>query len=436
MTGKGYAEQLRAKAKDRSAVIGIVGLGYVGLPLAMEMAEAGYKVLGFDVSKRVVDRLNAGDSHVQDVPAERLQKFVKAGKVSATTDLSRMSEPDCIAICVPTPLSKTRDPDVSYIVAATESVAKSLRAGQAIVLESTTYPGTTRELMLPALEKGGLKVGQDFFLAFSPERVDPGNPKYGTRNTPKVVGGITETCGDVVAAIYQPAIDKLVPVSSPEAAELVKLLENTFRSVNIGLVNEMAIVCDKLGVDVWEVIDAAATKPFGFMKFTPGPGVGGHCIPLDPHYLAWKMRTLNYRTRFIELAGEINAEMPEYWVQKVVDQLNEQSKAVRGSTVLVLGVAYKKDIDDVRESPALDIIRLLEHMGAKVQFHDPFIGEIHEDGVALKSVPLSSSTLKGADCVVLVTDHSALDYPMIARESRSLVDTRHIVADRARAGKN
>ena len=432
---KNWAETLRAKADDRSAVIGIVGLGYVGLPLAMEMAEAGYTVLGFDVSQRVVDMINRGESHVQDVPDARLGTFAKSGKVSATTDLARMSEPDCIAICVPTPLSKTRDPDVSYIVAATDSVARALRAGQAIVLESTTYPGTTRELMLPALVKNGLKVGEDFFLAFSPERVDPGNPKYGTRNTPKVVGGITEACRDVCCALYAPAIDTLVPVSSPEAAELVKLLENTFRSVNIGLVNEMAIVCDKLGVDVWEVIDAAATKPFGFMKFTPRPGVGGHCIPLDPHYLAWKMRTLNYRTRFIELAGEINAEMPEYWVQKVVDQLNDQSKSVRGSTVLVLGVAYKKDIDDVRESPALDIIRLLEQMGAKVQYHDPFIAEMHEDGVKLKSLPLTAEAVRQADCVVLVTDHTELDYALIARESRALVDTRHIVADRARAGK-
>ena len=432
---KNWAETLRAKADDRSAVIGIVGLGYVGLPLAMEMAEAGYTVLGFDVSQRVVDMINRGESHVQDVPDARLGTFAKSGKVSATTDLARMSEPDCIAICVPTPLSKTRDPDVSYIVAATDSVARALRAGQAIVLESTTYPGTTRELMLPALVKNGLKVGEDFFLAFSPERVDPGNPKYGTRNTPKVIGGITPACAEVVTAIYRPAIDTLVPVSSPEAAELVKLLENTFRSVNIGLVNEMAIVCDKLGVDVWEVIDAAATKPFGFMKFTPGPGVGGHCIPLDPHYLAWKMRTLNYRTRFIELAGEINAEMPEYWVQKVVDQLNDQSKSVRGSTVLVLGVAYKKDIDDVRESPALDIIRLLEQMGAKVQYHDPFIAEMHEDGVKLKSLPLTAEAVRQADCVVLVTDHTELDYALIARESRALVDTRHIVADRARAGK-
>ena len=429
--GVSFEEQLREKAKSRTAVIGIVGLGYVGLPLAVEMAEAGYTVMGFDVSKRVVDTINSGKSHVQDIPSERLKKLVDNRKLSATSDLARMSEPDCIVIAVPTPLSKTRDPDVSYIVAATDSVARTLRPGQAIVLESTTYPGTTRELMLPALEKSGLVVGKDFFLAFSPERVDPGNPKYHTRNTPKVLGGITPACTSVVAALYAPSIDTLVEVSSPEAAELVKLLENTFRSVNIGLVNEMAIVCDKLGVDVWEVINAAATKPFGFMKFTPGPGVGGHCIPLDPHYLAWKMRTLNYRTRFIELAGEINAEMPEYWVQKVVDTLNDASKSVRGSTVLILGVAYKKDIDDIRESPALDIIRLLDRMGAKVQYHDPFIPRFKEDGLELVSTPLTAENLRAADCLLLVTDHSQMDYALIAREAKALVDTRHIVKDRA-----
>jgi UDP-N-acetyl-D-glucosamine dehydrogenase len=305
-------------------------------------------------------------------------------------------------------------------------VARTLRRGQVIVLESTTYPGTTRELMLPALEKGGLKVGQDFFLAFSPERVDPGNPRYNTRNTPKVIGGITPACTRVAEAIYAPAIERMVPVSSPEAAELVKLLENTFRSVNIGLVNEMAIVCDKLGVDVWEVIEAASTKPFGFMKFTPGPGVGGHCIPLDPHYLAWKMRTLNYRTRFIELAGEINAEMPEYWVTKVVDALNEAGKAARGSKVLVLGVAYKKDIDDIRESPALDIIRLLQRRGAHVSYHDPHIPEFTEDGLVMRSVPLTPQTLSAADCVVIVTDHSAIDYAQVAKAA-AVVDTRHIL---------
>ncbi len=428
-----YADVLKAKAKDRSAVIGIVGLGYVGLPLAVEMAEAGYPVVGFDISARVVEQVNQGVSHVQDVPSDRLAKLVKKGRISATGDLSRLREPDCIAVCVPTPLSKTRDPDVSFIMSATNSVAASLRAGQAIVLESTTYPGTTRELMLPALEKGGLKVGRDFFLAFSPERVDPGNPTYNTRNTPKIVGGITPACADVVCRLYAPAIERLVLVGSPEAAELVKLLENTFRSVNIGLVNEMAIVCEKLGVDVWEVIDAAATKPFGFMKFTPGPGVGGHCIPLDPHYLAWKMRTLNYKTRFIELAGEINAEMPEYWVSRAMAALNDAGKAVRGSTVLILGVAYKRDVDDVRESPALDILRLLKQMGANLQYHDPFIPALDEDGIELRSVPLTAETLRHADCVVLVTDHSAFDYALIAKESRALVDTRHAVADRNRA---
>ena len=423
-----YEAQLLEKARSRTAVMGLVGLGYVGLPLAVELAEAGYRVIGFDLSKRVVDGINAGRSHIQDIPTERLAKLVKAGKISATTDLGRLGEPDGIAICVPTPLSKTRDPDISFVSAATDSVAKTIRPGQAVILQSTTYPGTTRELMLPALEKGGLKVGTDFFLAFSPERVDPGNPKYNTHNTPKVVGGVTPACTRVTMALYRPAIETLVEVSSPEAAELVKLLENTFRSVNIGLVNEMAIVCDKLGVDVWEVIDAANTKPFGFMKFTPGPGVGGHCIPLDPHYLAWKMRTLNYRTRFIELAGEINAEMPEYWVEKVVTALNEHERSVRGSTILVLGVAYKRDIDDLRESPALDVIKLLERMGAKVRYHDPFIAELHEEEIQLASTPLTAETVRAADCVVIVTDHSKLDYAMVAREARALVDTRHVVA--------
>ena len=418
-------DALLAKAKDRSALFGIVGLGYVGLPLAMELVRAGYRVLGFDISQRVVDNLNAGRSHVQDVPSSAIAAAVKDKKLSATTDLSRLAEPDAISIAVPTPLSKTKDPDVSYVIAATDSIKKTLRRGQLVILESTTYPGTTRELMLPALESTGLKVGEDFFLAFSPERVDPGNPKYGTRNTPKVVGGITPNCLEVTMALYQPSIERLVPVSSTEAAELVKILENTFRSVNIGLVNEMAIVCDKLGVDVWEVIDAAATKPFGFMKFTPGPGVGGHCIPLDPHYLAWKMRTLNYRTRFIELAGEINAEMPEYWVARVADRLNDQGKAVRRSKVLVVGVAYKKDIDDIRESPALDVIRLLEQRGAVVSFHDPHVARLHEDGVELTSVPLSAEALRAADCVVIVTDHSSMDYGLIAREAKLVVDTRH-----------
>ncbi len=415
------ADLLLAKVQDRSALIGIVGLGYVGLPLAMEFARAGFRVLGFDVSAAVVEALNACRSHVQDVPSAAIAAAAGAGRFAATTDLARLKEPDVVSICVPTPLSKTKDPDV-----------RTLRRGQLVVLESTTYPGTTRELMLPALQGTGLTVGVDFFLAFSPERVDPGNPQWNTRNTPKVVGGITDTCRRVAMAVYEPAIERLVPVSSPEAAELVKILENTFRSVNIGLANEMAIVCDKLGVNVWEVIEAAATKPFGFMKFTPGPGVGGHCIPLDPHYLAWKMRTLNYRTRFIELAGEINAAMPEYWVARVVDRLNEQGKAARGSVVLVIGVAYKKDIGDIRESPALDVIRLLAQHGAAVRYHDPHVPQLRDDGIDLQSVPLSADTLATADCTIIVTDHSSVDYGLVARHARAVVDTRNALAQTRR----
>ena len=419
------AQDLIGRAERREALFGIVGLGYVGLPLAIELANAGFRVLGFDVQQKVVDGLNAGHSHVKDVTDAQLEAVVKTGRFSATSDMRRLAEPDAVSICVPTPLAKFKDPDVSYIVAATESVKQTLRRGQAIILESTTYPGTTREILLPALESTGLTVGQDFFLAFSPERVDPGNAHYGTRNTPKVVGGITEDCVQVAMALYRPAIDTLVPVSTTEAAELVKLLENTFRSVNIGLVNEMAIVCDKLGVDVWEVIEAAATKPFGFMKFLPGPGLGGHCIPIDPHYLAWKMRGLNYKTRFIDLAGELNTEMPLFWVRKVAEALNGQGKAVRGAAVLVLGVAYKRDIDDIRESPALDIIRLLEGQGARVSYSDPYVPILAEDGHEFRSVALDSKTVAAADCVMIVTDHTAVDYHMIKRHARLVVDTRN-----------
>jgi len=419
------AQELIDKAGRRQIQFGIVGLGYVGLPLAVELAQAGYRVLGFDVNLDVVEGLNGGHSHVKDVSDTQLHAAMQCGRFSATTDMARLSEPDAISICVPTPLSKFKDPDVSYIVAATEAVKKKLRRGQAIILESTTYPGTTREIMLPALEDTGLRVGHDFFLAFSPERVDPGNPKYGTRNTPKVVGGITPDCRRVAVALYQPAIDTLVPVSTTEAAELVKLLENTFRSVNIGLVNEMAIVCDKLGVDVWEVIEAAATKPFGFMKFLPGPGLGGHCIPIDPHYLAWKMRGLNYKTRFIDLAGELNTEMPEFWVRKLAEALNSQGKAVRGAAVLVLGVAYKRDIDDIRESPALDIIRLLRGQGARVTYSDPHVPRFREDGHEFTSVDLTPEAVAAADCVMVVTDHTSVDYRMIKDRAKLVVDTRN-----------
>jgi UDP-N-acetyl-D-glucosamine dehydrogenase len=418
---------LITKAADRSAVFGVVGLGYVGLPLAVEIADAGYRVIGFDVKRGVADTVNAGRSHIQDVRSERLAPLVKAGRVSATTDPAALAKADVISICVPTPLSKTRDPDVSYVLAAADAVGGIARAGHVVILESTTYPGTTRELLLPRLERRGLTVGEDVFLAFSPERVDPGNPTWQTRNTPKVVGGVTPACNRVALALYGPVFERLVPVSSPEAAELVKLLENTFRSVNIGLVNEMAIVCDKLGVNVWEVIEAAATKPFGFMKFTPGPGLGGHCIPIDPHYLAWKMRSLNYKTRFIEVAGEVNSEMPLFWVRKVGERLNDQSRAVRGSKILVVGAAYKKDIDDLRESPALDIIRLLHQQGAEVSYHDPYIPALDEDGEHLESVPLTKERVAGSDCVVIVTDHSNLDYELIRAHARAIVDTRNVL---------
>jgi UDP-N-acetyl-D-glucosamine dehydrogenase len=425
------AQDLISKAERRQILFGIVGLGYVGLPLAVELARAGYRVLGFDVNPDVVEGLNEGRSHVKDITEAQLQKAMECGRFSATTDMLRLSEPDAISICVPTPLSKFKDPDVSYIVAASEAVKKRLRRGQAIVLESTTYPGTTREILLPALESTGLTVGQDFFLAFSPERVDPGNPHYGTRNTPKVVGGITQDCQRVAVALYQPAIDTLVPVSTTEAAELVKLLENTFRSVNIGLVNEMAIVCDKLGVNVWEVIEAAATKPFGFMKFLPGPGLGGHCIPIDPHYLAWKMRGLNYKTRFIDLAGELNTEMPMFWVRKLSEALNSQGKAVQGASVLVLGVAYKRDIEDIRESPALDIIRLLEGQGAKVTYSDPHVPLFREDGQEYRSIDLTPERVSAADCVMVVTDHTSVDYRMVKRNAKLVVDTRNAIPKEA-----
>ncbi|HMA22092.1 MAG TPA: nucleotide sugar dehydrogenase [Gemmatimonadaceae bacterium] len=421
-------QQLLRKLEERTACIGVVGLGYVGLPLALEFAKAGFHVIGYDVSDRVVKGLMSGTSHIQDVPSEELAAVVKAGKFEATSDESRLREMDAISIAVPTPLAKTRDPDMTYIIAAADAIARNAHPGLLIVLESTTYPGTTRELMQPKLEQAGLTVGEDVFLAFSPERVDPGNPVWNTKNTPKVVGGITPACTEVATALYASCLSRIVPVSSTETAELVKLLENTFRSVNIGLVNEMQIVCDKLGVNVWEVIDAAATKPFGFMKFTPGPGIGGHCIPLDPHYLAWKMRTLNYKTRFIDLASEINSEMPTLVVERVAQALNTVRKPLNGSHILVLGVAYKKDIDDMRESPALDVIRLLEEQRAEVVYHDPHVASFREDGHEHHSVELTDDELKRADAVVIVTDHSSIDYQRIVDLAPIVVDTRNATA--------
>ncbi len=408
--------------------LGVVGLGYVGLPLAVEAGKCGIQVLGFDVNPEVISSLRQGMSHVQDVPNSELADARREGGLEATLDVDRLAECDVVCICVPTPLSKTRDPDISYILAATASVARTLRKGQLVILESTTYPGTTREVLLPALSATGLEVGRDFFLCFSPERVDPGNPVWKTKNTPKVIGGITSVCREVGVAFYGRIFDSLVPVSSVETAEMTKILENTFRSVNIGLVNETALIADRLGVDVWEVIEAASTKPFGFMKFTPGPGLGGHCIPVDPHYLSWKMRTLNYRTRFIELASEINAEMPLFVVGKVRAALNGEGRAVNGSRVLVLGVAYKKDVDDVRESPALDILRLLEADGARVAYHDPYVPRVEEDGSAWESVNLDDRALEEADAVVIVTDHSSFDYQRILTRARVLVDARNATA--------
>jgi UDP-N-acetyl-D-glucosamine dehydrogenase len=421
-------DQLLAKIGDGSAVVGVVGLGYVGLPLAIEFAKAGFRVIGYDVSPRVIATLSAGRSHIQDIPHADVAALVASGKFQATAEASRLAEVDAVSIAVPTPLVKTRDPDMSFVDKATDTIAAQCRPGTLVVLESTTYPGTTRELVAPKFEARGWTVGDDIFLAFSPERVDPGNERYSTKNTPKVVGGITPNCLAVATALYRTCIDTVVPVSSPEVAELVKLLENTFRSVNIALVNETAIVCDRLGVNVWEVIDAAATKPFGFMKFTPGPGIGGHCIPLDPHYLAWKMRTLNYKTRFIDLASEINSQMPDYVVEKVAHALNDAQKAVNGSRVLVVGVAYKKNIDDIRESPALDVIRLLEGRGATVAYHDPFIPKFREDGHDRTSVPINAAELKRADAVVIVTDHTSIDYQLIVDQAAVVVDTRNATA--------
>jgi len=412
-------------AETQATTFGVIGLGYVGLPLGVEAGKGGIRVLGFDVKEAVVASVNEGRSHVMDVQGDDVTALRNAGLLEATSDMDRLAECDVVSICVPTPLSKTRDPDVSFILAASEAVAKGLRAGQLIILESTTYPGTTREVLLPALEATGLRVGEDFHLCFSPERVDPGNETWNTKNTPKVVGGITDACTAAGTAFYERFLDTLVPVSSAEAAELTKILENTFRAVNIGLANETAIISDRLGVDIWEVIDAAATKPFGFMKFTPGPGLGGHCIPVDPHYLSWKMRTLNYKTRFIELASEINSEMPVFVVDKIRDALNQNRKAVNGSRVLVLGVAYKRDIEDVRESPALDVIRLLAADGATVSYHDAFVPELDEDGTHLESVELTDEALAEADAVVILTDHSGVDYDRVVEASRVLIDARH-----------
>jgi len=425
---------LQEKIRDRSAKIVILGLGYVGLPLATIFAEAGFDVIGVEPDSRKVEILRSGESYIQDVPNNKLSQLIQSGKLRATTDFSVLAEADAVSICVPTPLRKTGDPDLSFILVATDELAKFMHPGIVVVLESTTYPGTTREILLPKLtENSGLEVGKDFFLAFSPERVDPGREDWTTYNTPKVIGGITEACSEVASLWYQQALETVVPVSSAESAEMAKLLENTFRMINIGLVNEMAIMCDRLGLDVWEIIDAAATKPFGYMKFTPGPGLGGHCIPIDPLYLSWKLRALNYTARFIDLASEINTGMPRYVVSKVQDALNEQARPLNGSRVLVVGAAYKPDVDDIRESPSLDIIGLLRQKGAEVNYHDPYIPRITHDDWSLESVPDVIESARTTDCVVIVTDHTVYEYQSILEQAPLIVDTRNALGD---AGRN
>jgi UDP-N-acetyl-D-glucosamine dehydrogenase len=411
--------------KERKARVGIIGLGYVGLPLAVEFAEAGFSVTGFDIWEKKVKLINSGRSDIDDVPDLRVEQLVKAGNLVATSDPKLLRKMDTVSICVPTPLSKTKDPDVSYILAAVEWVKDHIHKDMLIILESTTYPGTTEDMILPMLQESGLKVGRDFYLAFSPERVDPGNTKFTTKNTPRVVGGITPRCTRVAKAFYEQVIGVIVAMSSTKAAEMVKLLENTFRSVNIGLVNEVALMCDRLDINVWEIIDAAASKPFGFMPFYPGPGLGGHCIPIDPHYLSWKLKSLNYYARFIELAGDINSHMPEYVVDRIRRVLNEHGKSVKNSNILILGVTYKRDIKDTRESPALDVIKLLEKEGARLHYNDPYVPEIKWDGDAHRSSRLTPALLKKVDLTVVLTDHTSYNYQWIVDNSSLIFDTRN-----------
>lgn len=427
-----YKDQFLRKINERSIQIGIIGLGYVGLPLAVEFAAAGFRVIGLDIAAGKVDSINSGVSYIEDVPTARLQPLVESGHLRATTTYDDLREVDAISICVPTPLRKTKDPDMSYILHAVGEIEKINHPGLLVVLESTTYPGTTEELILPRLTNDELIVGESVFVAFSPERIDPGNKQYTVKNTPKVVGGVTEACTEITQALYTSAIDTVITVSTPGAAEMVKLLENTFRAVNIGLVNEMALMCGKLGIDVWEVIEAAKSKPFGFMPFYPGPGLGGHCIPIDPHYLSWKLKTLNYTARFIELASEVNTSMPRHVITKISDALNDAAKPIRGSRIVVLGVAYKRDIDDVRESPALDIIELLHQKGADVSFHDPHVSEIRlVDGNIMHGASYDESLLAEADCVVIVTDHSWYDWAHVVQHSAVIVDTRNAIKQQA-----
>ena len=421
-------KNLIERFKRHEGRVVVVGIGYVGLPLVVEFAKAGFHVTGYDKDERKVVSLKKGVSYIEDIPTSELAPLVAAGRLTASIDESVIRDADAVIVCVPTPLNKTKEPDISYIVNATDAIVRNLHDNLVVVLESTTYPGTTRELVAPRLEAAGAKIGETLFLAFSPERVDPSNKKWGTHNTPKVLGGQTPRCLEVCQTLYSQIIEKVVPVSSTDAAEMVKLLENTFRAVNIGLVNEVAVMCNKLGLDVWEVIDAAASKPFGYMPFYPGPGLGGHCIPIDPLYLSWKLRTLNYKARFIDLASEVNTAMPEQVVETVAQALNDRERSVKGSKVFILGMAYKRDIDDVRESPAIDVMRLLEERGAKVEYHDPYIPEIRDHGhgePTARGVSLTDERLRGADVVVIVTDHTCFDYAHVVKLSKLVVDTRN-----------
>jgi UDP-N-acetyl-D-glucosamine dehydrogenase len=426
-------EKLVTRIIDRDAQVAVVGLGYVGLPLAVAFAEAGFSVVGIDVDANKVRLLNQGISYVEDVASGQVAPLIESGLLKASTEYEALANAEAISICVPTPLRKTGDPDITYIIDAADSIATWGGTGKLIVLESTTYPGTTDEIILPRLVSNGDVIGRDVFVAFSPERIDPGRRDYTIYTTPKVIGGVTESCLEVALALYGTIVEEPVPVSSAATAEMVKLLENTFRAVNISLVNEVVLMCDKLNLDAWEVVEAAATKPYGFMPFYPGPGMGGHCIPVDPHYLSWKLRTLNYTARFIELASEINSYMPEYVVGKVTSALNDESKAVRGSRILILGVAYKPNVGDLRESPALDIIHLLQERGAELAFHDPHVDDLSEEGVEVQSVALTDQNLREADCVVVVTHHDAFDWQRIADQATLIVDTRHVVDKAGRA---
>jgi UDP-N-acetyl-D-glucosamine dehydrogenase len=414
--------------RDRRAKIGIIGLGYAGLPLVIRFCEENFYVLGFDIDPQKVARLNRGESYIKHISSERIKNLRNRNLFDATLDYSRLKDADCIIICVPTPLKKNKEPDLSYVENTSDEIARYLRKGQLVSLESTTYPGTTREILLPKFENNGLKVGKDFCLVFSPEREDPGNPKYNTKNIPKVVGGITPQCTKGGEVLYSQIVDKVVVVSSTEVAEFTKLLENIFRSVNIALVNELKVLADKMGIDVWEVIEASSTKPFGFMPFYPGPGLGGHCIPIDPFYLSWKAKEYDFNTRFIELAGEVNTSMPEYVVSKITDGLNKNGRCLKNSRILILGVAYKKDTDDIRESPAVEIIDMLKNKGAKVDYNDPFIpsfsGMRNYPHLTMKSVQLTGKNLKKYDCTVIITNHSKYDYDWLVKNSRLIVDTR------------